>query len=88
MPWWNKCEVEPMPELELTFEQALMRLEEITAQMEHGNITLDASLRLFEEGTALIRRCSAELDEAELKIVRLMKGPDGNPVEMEFEDGK
>lgn len=77
-----------MPELELTFEQALMRLEEITAQMEHGNITLDASLRLFEEGTALIRRCSAELDEAELKIVRLMKGPDGNPVEMEFEDGK
>ena len=77
-----------MPELELTFEQALMRLEEITAQMEHGNITLDASLRLFEEGTALIRRCSAELNEAELKIVRLMKGPDGNPVEMEFEDGK
>lgn len=77
-----------MPELELTFEQALMRLEEITAQMEHGNITLDASLRLFEEGTALIRRCSAELDEAELKIVRLMKGPDGNPIEMEFEDGK
>ena len=76
-----------MTEPELTFEQAMMRLEEIAAQMERGNITLDASLRLFEEGTALIRRCGAALDEAELKIVRLMKGPDGNPVEMEFEHG-
>jgi hypothetical protein len=36
---------------------------------------------------ALARACGAMLDEAELKVVKLMKGPDGNPVELEFEDG-
>ena len=70
-----------------SFEQALQRLEEIVKQMERGSLSLDESLRLFEEGTALVRSCGAQLDQAELKIVRLMKGPDGNPVEMEFEHG-
>ena len=45
------------------------------------------SLNLFEEGSKLARQCGSLLDEAELKVVRLMKGPDGNPVEMEFHDG-
>ena len=71
----------------ITFEQALQRLDEIVKQMERGNLSLDDSLRLFEEGTALVRHCSGQLDQAELKIVRLMKGPDGEPVEMEFEHG-
>ena len=70
-----------------SFEQALQRLEEIVKQMERGNLSLDESLKLFEEGTALVRSCGEQLDQAELKIVRLMKGPDGNPVEMEFEHG-
>ena len=48
---------------------------------------MEESLQLFEEGTALVARCGKQLDEAELKVVRLMKGPDGNPVEMEFEHG-
>ena len=51
-------------------------------------MTKKESLQLFEEGTALVAACSSLLDEAELKVVRLMKGPDGNPIEMEFEDGK
>lgn len=76
-----------MSEEKLTFEQALQRLDEIVKQMERGNISLDDSLHLFEEGTTLVRQCGAQLDRAEQKIVRLMKGPDGNPVEMEFEDG-
>ena len=76
-----------MSEQTLTFEQAMQRLDEIVKQMERGNVSLDDSLRLFEEGTALVRQCGAQLDQAELKIVRLMKGPDGEPVEMEFEDG-
>lgn len=76
-----------MTEQAMTFEQALIRLEEIVKQMEKGNISLEESLQLFEEGTALVRQCGAQLDQAELKIVRLMKGPDGNPIEMEFEDG-
>lgn len=70
---------------EQTFEQALKRLEEIVQQMEQGSVPLADSLKLFEEGTALAAKCSRELDQAELKVVRLMKGPDGEPVEMEFQ---
>lgn len=69
----------------LSFEQSLKRLEEIVKQMEQGQVSLEESLKLFEEGTALAASCSAQLDAAELKVVRLMKGPDGTPVEMEFE---
>lgn len=68
-----------------SFEDALKRLEEIVRQMEQGSVSLEESLRLFEEGTALVRQCGTQLDEAELKVVRLMKGSDGEPVEMEFE---
>lgn len=70
---------------EQSFEQALKRLEEIVRQMEQGSVPLADSLKLFEEGTALAAQCSRELDQAELKVVRLMKGPDGEPVEMEFQ---
>lgn len=76
-----------MAEQTMTFEQALVRLEEIVKQMEKGNISLEESLQLFEEGTALVRQCGTQLDQAELKIVRLMKGSDGNPIELEFENG-
>lgn len=71
-----------------SFETSLQRLEEIVKRMEQGNVPLAESLQLFEEGTTLVSQCSTLLDEAELKVVRLMKGPDGKPVEMEFEDGE
>lgn len=71
-----------------SFETSLQRLEEIVKRMEQGNVPLAESLQLFEEGTALVSQCGALLDEAELKVVRLMKGPDGKPVEMEFENGE
>ena len=77
-----------MSEQAKSFEESLKRLEEIVRLMEQGNISLETSLKLFEEGTSLVTRCSGLLDEAELKVVRLMKGPDGNPVEMEFTDGE
>jgi len=69
----------------LNFEAAMERLEEIVHRMEQGNVPLAESLRLFEEGTALVSQCNTMLDDAELKVVRLMKGPDGNPVEGEFD---
>lgn len=72
----------------MNFEQSLKRLEEIVRQMEQGNVPLEESLKLFEEGTALAAACSKQLDEAELKVVQLMKGADGQPVEMEFIDGE
>ena len=67
-----------------SFEQSMARLEQIVRAMERGDVPLEESLKLFEEGTALVRRCSGLLDGAELQIKQVMKGPDGAPVEMEF----
>ena len=75
-----------MSEASKSFEAAMQRLEEIVKLMERGELPLEDSLELFEEGTALVRQCSGLLDTAEQKIVRLMKGPDGAPVETEFHD--
>ena len=69
-----------------TFESSMKRLEEIVRAMERGEMPLEQSLKLFEEGTALVRSCAQMLDDAEMKIVKLMKGPDGQPVELEYED--
>ncbi len=74
----------------MTFEQKIMRLEEIVARLERGDAPLADSLTLFEEGAALIADCSGELDRAEQQVVKLMKGPspDGAPVETPFAGGE
>lgn len=63
------------------FEESMARLEEIVSILERGESTLDESLALFEEGTKLAAACSKQLDQAEQKISKLTKGPDGEPVE-------
>jgi exodeoxyribonuclease VII small subunit len=68
-----------------TFEQAVSRIDEIVKALEKGDAALDASLSLFEEGTALIKYCGKMLDEAEQKVARLQKGPDGKPEEVPFQ---
>ena len=68
-----------------TFEQRIARLEEIVSALEEGDVQLADSLALFEEGTKLIAECGKQLDQAEQKVVKLMKGPDGAPVELPFE---
>ena len=67
-----------------TFEENMTRLEEIVTRLEKGDVPLSQSLSLFEEGTRLAAACRTELDQAEQQVVRLMKGPDGAPVETEF----
>lgn len=69
----------------LDFETGLKRLETIVAALERGDASLDESMRLFEEGAGLVRRCGAMLDAAEQQVVRLQKGPDGAPVELPFD---
>ena len=69
---------------EMTFEENIARLEQIVALLEKGEAPLADSLALFEEGTKLVAACGAQLDQAELQVVRLMKGPDGAPVELPF----
>ena len=70
----------------MSFEEQITRLEEIVAALEKGDAQLADSLALFEEGTKLAAPCTAMLDEAEQKVVALMKGPDGAPMETPFTD--
>ena len=56
---------------ELTFEQAITRLEQIVATLEGGRCTLDDSLKLFEEGTKLTAYCAEQIKTAEQKIIKL-----------------
>ena len=74
-----------MEKKELSFEESMQRLDEIVKGLEKGDVTLNDSMALFEEGTALIRRCTELLDGAEQQVVRLKKGPDGAPEELPFD---
>ena len=67
-----------------SFEENMARLEEIVALLEKGDVPLRDSLALLEEGTGLAGSCRTQLDRAEQQVVRLMKGPDGAPIENEF----
>jgi exodeoxyribonuclease VII small subunit len=73
-------------------EQALARLEAIVRELEAGNIDLDRSLALFEEGVALSRQAAKRLGEAEAKITKLVRSLDGEfrtePFRVEGEDGE
>ena len=68
-----------------SFEQSLARLDEIVRHLEKGDLPLNESLTLFEEGTGLLASCSKLLDEAEQKVVMLRKGADRSPEELPFE---
>lgn len=72
----------------LSFEQSMARLDEIVRHLEKGDMPLDDSLALFEEGAGLIRSCEKQLDAAEQKVVKLRKGPDREPEELPFEEEK
>ena len=74
-----------MAKQKLTFEASMQRLDEIVKQLEKGDVALDASLALFEEGSHLLTICNEMLDTAEQKVVQLTKGSDGAPVELPFE---
>ena len=69
-----------------TFEQSMQRLEQIVRAMERGDVALEESLKLFQEGTELVRSCSKLLEEAELQVKKIMAAPDGSPLEEVFAD--
>jgi exodeoxyribonuclease VII small subunit len=72
------------------FEAAMKRLEEIVRKLETGDLTLDNSLELFEEGIQLSRLCHLKLGQAERRVEILLKANDGErqavPFESENED--
>jgi exodeoxyribonuclease VII small subunit len=57
----------------LTFERAMLRLEEIVAELEKGSLSLEESLKIYEEGVELAKFCSTKLEETEKKLKRLVK---------------
>jgi exodeoxyribonuclease VII small subunit len=59
------------------FEQSLKKLEGIVAQMERGDVSLEDSVKLFEEGTQLAEQCKQQLAEAEGKVEILIKQRNG-----------
>ena len=64
----------------MTFEASMQRLEQIVRAMERGDVPLEESLKLFREGTELVKNCSKMLDEAQLQVQKVMTAPDGTPV--------
>ena len=70
---------------QMTFEQALRRVEQIVHDLETGEAQLEESMKLYEEAAALVRYCSVTLESARQKIVKLKKGEDGAPVEEPFD---
>ena len=69
-----------------TFEENMQRLEQIVRAMERGDVALEESLKLFQEGTELVRSCGKLLDEAELQVKKIMTDANGDPVEEDFAD--
>lgn len=69
------------------FEENMARLEQIVRSMERGDVPLEESLKLFQEGTALVRDCGKLLDEAEQQVTKIIAQNDGTPTEEAFIDG-
>ena len=69
-----------------SFEASMVRLEQIVRAMERGDVPLEESLKLFQEGTELVRSCGRLLEEAELQVKKIMTASDGSPVEEAFQD--
>ena len=63
----------------MSFEQAMAELEQVVGQLERGDVALDESIRLYERGAALKKRCEAKLKEAEEKVATITLDGDGVP---------
>ena len=73
---------------EKKFEEAMERLENIVEGLEKGDLSLEESLKIFEEGMKLVSFCSRKLDEAEQKVTMLIKDQSGKYSQQPFEPGE
>ena len=71
-----------------TFEASLEALERIVQELEQGDLPLEKSLELFEQGIGLSRQCQERLSQAERRIEVLLRDSQGRPVVSAFEDAK
>jgi exodeoxyribonuclease VII small subunit len=78
--------MEKTPMAEKKFEAALARLEELVKELEQGDLPLEQSLKLFEEGVKLSRICNRRLEDAERRVEILLKDEAGNVVAQPFSE--
>jgi exodeoxyribonuclease VII small subunit len=67
------------PVSEMSFEQAMAELENVVGQLERGDVPLEDSIKMYERGADLKKRCEAKLAEAEEKVAKITIGSDGQP---------
>lgn len=63
----------------MSFEQAMAELEQVVGQLERGDVPLEDSIKLYERGALLKKRCEAKLKEAEEKVAQITLDGDGQP---------
>ncbi|WP_457647301.1 exodeoxyribonuclease VII small subunit [Profundibacter sp.] len=64
---------------EMSFEEAMAALEAVVGQLERGDVPLEESIKLYERGAELKKRCEAKLKEAEEKVAAITLGENGQP---------
>jgi len=69
----------------MSFEQSMARLDEIVTALERGDAPLEEAMKLFEEGSRLMRECTQMLDQAEQKVTLLTANEAGEPQEQPFQ---
>ena len=74
-----------MSEVKATFESKLDELEDIVSRLEGGKLGLDESLKLFEKGTALVKECTADINDAEQKVSIIRQSMSGEVSEENFD---
>ena len=82
----DSVDPEPTPSEPAAFEDSIRRLGQIVERLEHGELPLEESLKLFEQGVRLARASQAELDAAERRVEQLLGvDEEGNPIVRELE---
>ncbi|EKE74452.1 exodeoxyribonuclease 7 small subunit [Celeribacter baekdonensis B30] len=61
----------------MSFESAMAELDQVVGKLEHGDVALEDSIKLYERGAALKAHCETKLKEAEEKVEKITVGPDG-----------
>jgi len=77
-----------MSERKVSFESQMQRLEQIVRALERGDVALDDSLKLFQEGTELVKSCQNMLDNAKLQVQKVLTDENGMPVMEELNDAE
>ncbi|MDM8167788.1 MAG: exodeoxyribonuclease VII small subunit [Roseovarius sp.] len=67
------------PVSEMSFEEAMKELEQVVSKLERGDVALEDSIKLYERGAELKKRCETKLKEAEEKVAAITLDGEGNP---------